>query len=68
MKPFIKYISLLIISGLILIYYNTGRLSSPVNQIRYAEPAMATSAVKLEDAGYSFYQNVAPIVFPALKF
>jgi len=68
MKAVIKYISLLIFSGLILPLNINGRLCGPGHRETIAAPIVVVPVGKPEFAGYSFYRNIARKIFPALKF
>lgn len=69
MKSIIKYISLLLFSGLILPFYNSDSLKKLSMQVvpRHASAVNKTRAKQTGPAYFFIYQDIAEIVFPQLK-
>lgn len=68
MKPIVKYISLLLFSGLILPFYNANRLQKNMAQVssKAIAPAIEQSQPKTERTHFFIYQELAKIFFPEL--
>ena len=68
MKPIIKYISLLLFSGLILPFYNSKTLQKPMAQAKpkTIAPAIEQSHPKKWQTHYFIYQELEEIFFPLL--
>ena len=68
MKPIIKYISLLLFSGLILPFYNSKTLHKPMAQItpKTIAPAIGKHQPKKGKMRYFIWQELEEIFFPEL--
>jgi hypothetical protein len=66
MKPIIKYISLLLFSGLILPFYNSTGLkkASAPNPIKVIRPANKTDQAGTGRIKYLIYQDIAEMLLP----
>jgi hypothetical protein len=68
MKPILRHISLLIFSGLIRPVCNSIRSENSSHTItNKAESAIEAQPTDLNDADYSFYDDIAELAFPVLK-
>jgi len=71
MKSFIKYISLLIFSGLILPFYNSVNYKIPLGKACSKFQKVQTEPTKMADkvksADFSFIKDIAGELFPVLK-
>jgi hypothetical protein len=68
MKTIIKYISLLLFSGLILPFYNSKTLHKPMAQVnpKTIAPAIDTHHTKNGKMRYFIWQGLEEIFFPEL--
>lgn len=68
MKPIIKYISLLLFSGLILPFYNSKTLQKPMAQVtpKTIAPAINKRHPQKRQTQYFIWQGLEEIFFPEL--
>jgi hypothetical protein len=68
MKILIKYISLLIFSGLILPVCGIFSSELQFNKAKQPSPTLIEQVSYTDEKGFSFYEEMGKIIFPVVKF